>query len=85
MIKKPELLSPVSDFTSLKAAVDSGADAVYFGIKGSNMRDAKSGGGFVFRDLRKIAKYKVKKYLKLLYVYYKSNFGYYGLTGVVHH
>ncbi|HLC62984.1 MAG TPA: peptidase U32 family protein [Candidatus Nanoarchaeia archaeon] len=65
MIKKPELLSPVSDFTSLKAAVDSGADAVYFGIKGSNMRDAKSGGGFVFRDLRKIAKYKVKKYMTI--------------------
>src|SRR3989344_7626688 len=64
-MKKPELLSPVSDFTSLKAAVDSGADAVYFGIKGSNMRDAKSGGGFVFRDLRKIAKYKVKKYMTI--------------------
>src|SRR3989344_7925079 len=64
-MKKPELLSPVSDFTSLKAAVDSGADAVYFGIKGSNMRAAKHGGGFVFRDLPAIAKFNVKKYLTL--------------------
>ena len=64
-IKKPELLSPVSDFTSLKAAVDNGADAVYFGIKGSNMRDARHGGGFVFRDLAEIAKFSVKKYLTI--------------------
>ena len=37
-IKKPELLSPIQDFTSLKAAIDNGADAVFFGIKGYNMR-----------------------------------------------
>ncbi|MFO8016441.1 MAG: peptidase U32 family protein, partial [Candidatus Woesearchaeota archaeon] len=36
--RKPELLSPASDFTSLRAAIDAGADAVYFGVKGLNMR-----------------------------------------------
>ena len=35
---KPELLSPVQDFVSLKAAIDAGADAIYFGIKELNMR-----------------------------------------------
>ena len=64
-MKKPELLAPVNDFATLKAACDAGADAVYFGIKGSNMRAAKHGGGFVFRDLPAIAKFNVKKYLTL--------------------
>jgi len=36
--KKPELVSPAGDWASLNAAVNSGADAVYFGIKGLNMR-----------------------------------------------
>ena len=38
-MKKYELLAPVGDFRSLRAAVDSGADAVYFGIRGFNMRN----------------------------------------------
>lgn len=38
--KKPELLSPAGDWASLNAAIDAGADAVYFGIKGLNMRHA---------------------------------------------
>ena len=33
-----ELLSPVSDRVMLKAAIDAGADAVYFGLKNLNMR-----------------------------------------------
>ncbi|MCK4249280.1 MAG: U32 family peptidase [Candidatus Omnitrophica bacterium] len=35
---KPELLSPAGDWPSLQTAIASGADAVYFGIKGLNMR-----------------------------------------------
>jgi putative protease len=34
----PELLSPVSDRVMLRAAIDAGADAVYFGLKNLNMR-----------------------------------------------
>mgnify|MGYP001953135740 CR=1 FL=1 len=34
----PELLSPAGDFPSLMAALKSGADAVYVGLEGCNMR-----------------------------------------------
>ena len=37
-MKKPELLSPVGDFECLKAAVQNGADAVYFGAGNFNAR-----------------------------------------------
>ena len=37
-MKKPEILSPIQDFTSLTAAIDAGADAVFFGVVGFNMR-----------------------------------------------
>ena len=35
---KPELLSPAGDWSGLKSAVENGADAVFFGVKGINMR-----------------------------------------------
>lgn len=34
----PELISPAGDWPSLQSAIDSGADAVYFGLKQLNMR-----------------------------------------------
>lgn len=34
----PELLAPAGDWPCLDAALDAGADAVYFGVKGFNMR-----------------------------------------------
>jgi len=37
-LSPPELVSPAGDWPSLHAAVESGADAVYFGVKGMNMR-----------------------------------------------
>lgn len=36
--KKPELMAPAGDILSLRAAIDAGADAVYFGIASMNMR-----------------------------------------------
>lgn len=39
---KPQLLAPAGDFTMLRTAIDSGADAVYFGVKELNMREAGS-------------------------------------------
>jgi putative protease len=36
--KKPELMAPAGDWTMLRAAVKSGADAVYFGVDKLNMR-----------------------------------------------
>lgn len=36
--KKPELLAPAGDITMLNAALNNGADAVYFGVENLNMR-----------------------------------------------
>ena len=44
-MKRPEILAPAGDFTCLKAAIDAGADAVYFGLGTFNMR-ARSGVNF---------------------------------------
>lgn len=38
MIKIVELLSPARDFTSLNAAIKNGADSVYLGVEGYNLR-----------------------------------------------
>lgn len=51
---KYELLAPVGDFKNLHAAVAAGADAVYFGIKGFNMRATAK--NFTVKDLPKIRK-----------------------------
>lgn len=71
-IKKPELLSGVGDYPSVIAAVKSGADAVYFGIKGYNMRDL--GTNFTEKELPKLMKYlhknKVRGYLALNTIIY---------------
>ena len=69
-----ELLSPVQDFVSLKAAIDAKADAVYFGIKKLNMRaKAKN---FKLKDLKKIVSIchdkKVKAYLALNTIIYDN-------------
>ena len=42
---RPEILAPAGDFTCLQAALDAGADAVYFGLGTFNMR-ARSGVNF---------------------------------------
>jgi putative protease len=41
-IIRPELLSPAGDRSSLETALEAGADAVYFGVSGLNMREAAS-------------------------------------------
>ncbi len=69
-----ELLSPVQDFVSLRAAIEAGADAVYFGLKVLNMRaNAKN---FELRQLAGIVKLchknKVKAYLVLNTIIYDN-------------
>ncbi|MDE6271285.1 MAG: U32 family peptidase [Muribaculaceae bacterium] len=49
-----ELMAPVGSYESLHAAIAAGADAVYFGVEGLNMR-AKSSANFTLDDLRQIA------------------------------
>lgn len=65
-MKKPEILAPAGDFTCLQAALDAGADAVYFGLGTFNMR-ARSGVNFKTEDLPEIAARcgRVKRYLTL--------------------
>ena len=52
----------------LNAAVNAGADAVYFGIKGLNMRESAT--NFTIEDLKSFP--KVKKYLALNTIIYDS-------------
>jgi U32 family peptidase len=52
--KDIEIMSPVGSYESLMAAVQSGADSVYFGIGQLNMR-SKSSMNFTLDDLKKIA------------------------------
>ena len=47
-------MAPVGSYESLMAAIQGGADAIYFGIEGLNMR-AKSSNNFTIDDLHKIA------------------------------
>ena len=54
-MQRPEILSPAGDFTCLQAALDAGADAVYFGLGTFNMR-ARSGVNFKEEDLPEIAR-----------------------------
>jgi len=65
-MKKPEILAPAGDFICLQAALDAGADAVYFGLGTFNMR-ARSGVNFSVEDLPEIAKRcgRVRRYLAL--------------------
>jgi U32 family peptidase len=51
VIKIVELLAPARDFPALSAAIINGADAVYVGLEGHNMRAHT--GGFSLEDLKK--------------------------------
>jgi putative protease len=73
--KHYELLAPAGSFPSLVAAVNAGADAVYFGLKdGFTMRAAAK--NFSLDDLPEIkkicSKNKVKKYLTLNTIVYDN-------------
>lgn len=65
---RPEILSPAGDFTCLQAAIDAGADAIYFGLGLFNMR-ARSSANFREEDLPEISRRcreaGVKAYLTL--------------------
>lgn len=52
--KEFEIMAPVGSFESLAAAIRAGADAVYFGIEGLNMR-SRSSANFTTADMHRIA------------------------------
>lgn len=51
--KKVEVLAPAGSFESLAAAIQAGADAIYFGVEQLNMR-ARSSAAFSTHDLEEI-------------------------------
>ena len=54
-MKKPEILAPAGNMTSLQAALDAGADAVYLGLEAFNMR-ARAADNFSREDLPEAAR-----------------------------
>ena len=62
-IHQYELMAPVGSDESLAAAVRAGADSVYFGIEGLNMR-SHSANNFTVEDLHRIAKTCTKHHIQ---------------------
>ena len=58
-----EIMAPVGSYESLMAAIQSGANSVYFGIEKLNMR-SRSASNFTTEDLRKIVKISKENNLK---------------------
>lgn len=72
--KIPELLAPAGDWSMLTAAINAGADAIYFGIKGMNMRAAAN--NFSLAEAKKVIAFchlhKVKAYCTLNVIIYEK-------------
>ena len=68
-----ELMAPAGDFEALQAALDNGADSVYFGVEQLNMR-ARASMNFTLGDLEEISRRcsekKVRTYLTLNTIIY---------------
>ena len=71
-----EIMAPVGSYESLHAAINAGADAIYFGVEGLNMR-ARSSVNFTLDDLRNIAsicdEHGVKSYLTVNTIIYDED------------
>ena len=74
--KEFEIMAPVGSRESLTAALQAGADSIYFGIENLNMR-AHSASTFTINDLREIAqiceKQNVKSYLTVNTIIYEDD------------
>jgi putative protease len=75
-IRDIEIMSPAGSYESLMAAIQGGADSVYFGIEGLNMR-ARSANNFTTDDLHRIAsvchQQGIKSYLTVNTVIYNED------------
>jgi putative protease len=74
--KDIELMAPVGSYESLRAAIQGGANAVYFGVENLNMR-SRSSKNFTLADIKKIveiaAEKGIKTYLTLNTVMYNRD------------
>ncbi|XMD33450.1 MAG: peptidase U32 family protein [Candidatus Karelsulcia muelleri] len=75
--KKVELLAPVGSFEALEAAINSGADSIYFGLDQLNMR-TRSVNNFYISDIPFIVKQcknkNIKTYLTINTIIYDHDF-----------
>ncbi len=75
MIKPIEIMAPVGSYESLQAAIQGGANAVYFGVGTLNMR-SRSSANFSLDDLTKIStickQHNLRSYLTLNTIVYDS-------------
>ena len=73
MNKQVEIMAPAGSYEALHAAINAGANSVYFGIEQLNMR-ARAANNFTTEDLKKIVKIckknNVKTYLTLNTIMY---------------
>ncbi|MBR3489704.1 MAG: U32 family peptidase [Bacteroidales bacterium] len=73
--ERVEVMAPVGSYESLQAALQAGADAVYFGVGNLNMR-SRSAANFGLEDLRQIAdicnKAGVRTYLTVNTIIYNQ-------------
>ncbi len=71
-----EIMAPAGSYDSLAAAIQGGADSIYFGIEGLNMR-SRSSNNFTIDDLHQIAgickKHKIKSYLTVNTIIYDQD------------
>ena len=71
-----EIIAPVGSYESLWSAINAGADAIYFGVEGLNMR-ARSSVNFTLDDLKEIARicceHNVKSYLTVKTIIYDED------------
>jgi putative protease len=71
-----EVMAPVGSYESLMAAIQGGADSVYFGIENLNMR-SRSSNNFTIADLRQITsicrEHGVKSYLTVNTIIYDED------------
>lgn len=71
-----EIMAPVGSYESLLAAIQGGADSIYFGIEGLNMR-ARSSNNFTIDDLHEIVRicneHHIKSYLTVNTVIYDDD------------
>jgi len=73
-VHKPELMAPAGDMISLRAALEAGADAIYFGVVSMNMR--ASAKNFAAAEMHQIAQlcheYGARAYLAMNTIIYDN-------------
>lgn len=74
--RKPEILAPAGAFDCLQAAINAGANAIYFGVEQLNMR-TRSAGTFTIEDIKEISRIckanHIKAYITLNTVMYEHD------------